>query len=47
LLRSFGSALAAFFDPVGFAGPHRVCDRDPPARFVLVPDLAFGEHHVV
>src|SRR6516225_5011726 len=36
-----------FFDPVGFAGPHRVCDRDLPARFVLVPDLAFGEHHVV
>src|SRR5499433_943377 len=36
-----------FFDPVGFAGPHRVCDRDLPALFLLVPDLAFGEHHVV
>ena len=36
-----------FFDPVGFADPHRVGDRDFPAVVVPMPDLACGEYHIV
>src|SRR5262245_4383254 len=46
LLRSFGSALAAF--SIRSALPARIASATETSRvFLLVPDLAFGEHHVV
>src|SRR5262245_19595457 len=46
LLRSFGSALAAF--SIRSALPARIASATETSRvFLLVPDLAFGEHYVV
>ncbi len=45
LLIRFGSRL--LLDPIGATRAHRVYHRDLATCFLFVPDLAFGEDHVV